>query len=128
MQEICRTWICVVAVCVASTNLSPAHAEPEDLLSVLLRPAGWRGEWAGPGGTGLTEVIFEKRGDGVVAQIKLIVPFELTCEKPVLIEKNSVTFDGCRDPSVTLVYDPSDMAYPLKGRTPRGYEWKVKAK
>lgn len=98
------------------------------MLKVLLRPAGWSGEWAGPGGAGLTEVVFEKRGDAVVARIKLIVPFELACEKPVLLENNSVTFDGCRDPAVTLVYDPSDTVYPLKGRSPRGYEWKVKPK
>jgi hypothetical protein len=102
--------------------------DSEEMMKALLRPAGWSAEWAGPGGSGLTEVIFERRAAGVFARIRLIVPFELTCENPVTVDKNSVTFDGCRDPAVTLAYDPSDATYPLRGRSPRGYEWKVRPK
>jgi len=77
------------------------------MLDVLLRPAGWRADWAGPGGSGVTEIVFERGGEQVVAKIRLISPFEMTCENPVKIGTNSVTFDGCRDPALTLVFDPS---------------------
>jgi hypothetical protein len=83
---------------------------------------------APPGGSGLTELVFEQRAEGVFARIRLIAPFELTCEKPVTIDQRSVTFDGCRDPAVTLVYEPGDTTYPFRGRSPRGYEWRVKPK
>lgn len=105
-----------------------AATDSDRMMEVLLRPAGWSAEWSGPGGAGLTEVIFERRADKIFVKIKLIVPFELTCESPVTVDTKSVTFDGCRDPSVTLVYDPVDSSYPLRGRSPRGYEWKVKPK
>jgi hypothetical protein len=100
----------------------------DNFLQLLLRPAGWSAEWSGPGGSGLTDVVFEQREGGVYAKIKLISPFELDCENPASVDVVSVTFDGCRDPQVTLTYDPSDSGYPLRGRTPRGYVWKVKPK
>lgn len=116
--------VLLVALCVCPVSA----AEPDEVIQALVRPGGWRAEWTGPGGSGLTEVTFERRGDGLVARMRLIVPFELACEKPVRIEAYTVTFDGCRDPNVTLVYDASDAAFPLKGRSPRGYEWKVRPK
>jgi hypothetical protein len=116
------------ALCLAPVLGSASETESEELVKALLRPTGWSAEWIGPGGSGLTEVTFERRGDNLIAKIKLLSPFELSCENPVTVERNALTFDGCRDPSVTLVYDPSDSAYPLKGRSPRGYVWKVKAK
>lgn len=115
-----------VAVVLVMGSGSASAADSEAMIEALLRPGGWSAEWAGPGGSGLTEVNFERRGDGLMARMKLVVPFELACEKPVTVGERSVTFDGCRDPSVTLVYDPSDAAYPLKGRSPRGYEWRVR--
>lgn len=126
MQGICRRLVGALAVLCALGSVSVSAAEPYELIEVLVRPAGWSADWAGPGGSGLTEITFERRGDGLMARMKLVVPFELSCEKPVTVAGNSVTFDGCRDPSVTLVYDPGDAAYPLKGRSPRGYEWKVR--
>jgi hypothetical protein len=105
-----------------------ADAGQQKMLEALLRPAGWSAEWSGPGGAGLTDVVFERRSDQIVAKIRLISPLELTCENPVTLQPNGVTFDGCRDPAVTLVYDPNDPAFPLRGRSPRGYEWKVKPK
>lgn len=126
MQGLCSWLLGPVAVFLVIGSGSVSAAESDEMIGALVRPGGWSAEWAGPGGSGLTEVTFERRGDGLIARMKLVVPFELTCEKPVTVGKSSVTFDGCRDPSVTLVYDPSDAAYPLKGRSPRGYEWKVR--
>lgn len=114
------------ALCLLPGLSYGVDSETEIVLKVLLRPAGWSAEWSGPGGSGLTDVFFEQRSDGIFAKIKLIVPFEVACESPVTVNPTSVTFDGCRDPSVTLVYDPSDKVFPLRGRSPRGYEWKVR--
>jgi hypothetical protein len=116
------------AIILATALSAVADSDSEKMLQVLLRPTGWSAEWSGPGGAGLTEVIFERRSDLIFAKIRLITPFELTCENPVTVEPSGVTFDGCRDPRVSLVYDPTNAEYPLRGRSPRGYEWKVKPK
>ena len=109
--------------------VAPARAQDNSaMLDVLLRPAGWRAEWAGPGGSGITEVTFVRQGDQVTARIRLVVPFELTCEHAVAIGPGTVTFDGCRDPGLKLTFDPKDPEIPFRGSTPRGYEWKFKAK
>jgi hypothetical protein len=123
----------LAASAVAALLLGPwqsaiAAGDADKLLQLLLRPAGWSAEWSGPGGSGLTDVLFEQRANGVFAKIRLISPFELSCENPASIEAMSVTFDGCRDPQVTLTFDPIDSEYPLRGRSPRGYVWKVKPK
>lgn len=83
---------------------------------------------AGRGGSGRTEVIFEKWAERIVATTKLLSPIELECENPVVVEGSGITFDGCRDPGVTLVDDPDDPAYPLLVRSPRGCVWNVKPK
>lgn len=121
-----RRVFCLACLGAWGASLGAPAAASEDLLTVLLRPTGWSAEWAGPGGAGVTEVVFERRAEGVVARIRLIAPIELSCENPATVGQDRVTFDGCRDPAVTLVYDPGDATYPLKGRSPRGYEWKVK--
>lgn len=109
--------------------LAPAMAQENSaMMDVLLRPAGWRAEWAGPGGSGITEVTFVRQGDKVTAKIRLVLPFEMTCEQPVAIGPKTVTFDGCRDPGLKLDFDPKDPEIPFRGSTPRGYEWKFKAK
>ena len=98
------------------------------MLELLLRPTGWRADWSGPGGSGVTEVFFVRQGDKVTAKIRLVLPFELTCEHPVEIGQNTLTFDGCRDPGLKLTFYPNDNEVPFRGSTPRGYEWKFKAK
>ncbi len=112
----------------AASQILAADPDSERMLQVLLRPTGWSAAWSGPGGAGLTEVIFERRSDQIVAKIRMITPFELACENPVTVEPGGVRFDGCRDPSVSLSYDASNADYPFRGRSPRGYEWKVKPK
>jgi len=98
------------------------------MLEMLLRPSGWRAEWTGPGGSGMTELLFVRQGDKVTAKIRLVAPFEMTCEHPVEVGSFTVTFDGCRDPGLRLKFDPVDQEVPFRGTTPRGYEWKLKAK
>jgi hypothetical protein len=102
--------------------------ENNAMMELLLRPMGWRAEWTGPGGAGVTEVLFVRRGDKVTAKIRLALPFEMTCENPVEVGPSTVTFDGCRDPGLRLQFDPKDQDIPFRGSTPRGYEWKLRAK
>ena len=114
---------------IQASTIVPAIAQPDKpLLEALLRPSGWRAEWAGPGGSGITEITFLRQGDRVIAKIRLVLPFEMTCENPVEVGATSVTFDGCRDPGLKLQYDPKDQDIPFRGSTPRGYEWKLRAK
>ncbi len=103
-------------------------AAPENILAILLRADGWNADWIGPGGSGVTEAKFEDRAGKIVAKLRIVTPIDLSCEKGVTISSNVVKFDGCRDSDVTLVFDPKDSEYPFKGKSPRGYEWKLKAR
>ena len=121
-------WIASVWA-VHSTCLS-ATPENEKLMEVLLRPTGWGAEWSGPGFSGFNEVTFERRGGKIFVRISLIRPVDYAtkCEKPVTVGANSVTFDGCYEPNVTLNFNPSDPEFPFRGSTPSGFQWKLKAK
>ena len=89
-------------------------------MDTLLRINGWTADWVGPGGSGVTDIVFERRSDKVVAKIHLLSPVDMRCETLVTIEQRSVTFDGCRDPGVTLLFDPANLEAPFQGRSPRG--------
>ena len=126
-----RLSVCMLVAlgAIQASTIVPAIAQPDKpLLETLLRPSGWRAEWAGPGGSGITEITFLRQGDRVIAKIRLVLPFEMTCENPVEVSATSVTFDGCRDPGLKLQYDPKAQDIPFRGSTPRGYEWKLRAK
>jgi hypothetical protein len=125
-----RAALAVAACCWAqSFGSADALAQGNDaMLNALLRPAGWRADWRGPGGSGVTELVFQRQGETLTAKIRLILPFEMTCENPVTVGPGTVTFDGCRDPGLTLRFDPADQEIPFRGKTPRGYEWMLKAK
>ena len=105
--------------------------EPDKIKALLLRPAGWKADWSLPGGydKGEGEWIFEARGDKVVAKILITSRSNpLSCEKAVTLTSDGVKFDGCYDLDITLRFDPNDQDYPFKGKSGRGYDYKVKAK
>jgi homoserine O-acetyltransferase/O-succinyltransferase len=103
------------------------QAEPDKIKAMLLRPAGWKADWSLPGGydKGEGEWIFEARGDKVVAKIQRSGS---SCEKDATITSDGVRFDGCYDRDIALRFDPNDQDYPFKGKSPRDYEYKMKAK
>jgi len=105
--------------------------DSDKIKALLLRPAGWKADWSLPGGydKGEGEWIFEARGDKVVAKILITSRSNpLPCEKAVTITSDGVMFDGCFDLDITLRFDPNDQDYPFKGKSGRGYDYKVKAK
>jgi hypothetical protein len=119
---------CLLAIHAHSFAADSVAPGGDKMMALLLRPSGWKVDWSGPGVSGLAEIIFERRAEKVVAKINLVTPYAISCEKPATIASNAVTLDGCREPSFTLFFDPSDLEYPFKGRSPRGYEWKLRAK
>jgi hypothetical protein len=130
MHDSRRSLVALLALSVLqAVTTAPVNAQENNaMLEALLRPTGWRAEWAGPSGSGITEVIFVRQGGKVTAKIRLVLPFEMTCENPVEVGSTTVTFDGCRDPGLKLQFDPKDHDIPFRGSTPRGYEWKLRAK
>ncbi len=130
MHDSRRSLVTLVALSVLqAAGIAPVMGQANNaMLEALLSPTGWRAEWTGPGGSGITEVIFVRHGGKVIAKIRLVVPFEMTCENPVEVGSTTVTFDGCRDPGLKLQFDPKDQDIPFRGSTPRGYEWKLRAK
>ena len=101
---------------------------PDKIKAVLLRPAGWKADF----GHGLSEFIYEARGEKVVAKIQGLSRSDgaslLSCERDVTITSDGIKHDGCRDFGITLLFDPKDQDYPFKGKSPRGTEYKLKAK
>jgi len=105
---------------------------PDKIKAVLLRPAGWKADWIGPSGSGHTEYIYEARGEKVVVKIQNLSRSDgsivTNCERDVTITSDGIKHDGCRDFGITLLFDPKDQDYPFKGKSQRGYEYKLKAK
>lgn len=95
--------------------------------SALLKPSNWQVEWRGPGGEGTSDFRFEQRGEKVVVKIQT-PSASLSCESDVIITAETATLNGCRDPGILLRFDPADRDYPFKGKSPRNYEYKLKAR
>ncbi|MGZ9057841.1 MAG: hypothetical protein ACXW14_01210 [Burkholderiaceae bacterium] len=128
--------VAVVGIIFAVFGVLPAHAQ--DLKAMLLKPAnGWVLEWSNPdtGNRGVTEAVFADRGEKVVAMLNITdegvhKAAVRSCERNVGITADTISLDGCRDSSIVLIFDPSDIAYPLKSknRSNNGYVFKAKAK
>ena len=107
----------------------PAAAGPDKITAMLLRPAGWAVYWRGcspPPESGESEAIFEAQGGKIVA--KLAVPPDVRCSSEVAMTSSGYTFRGCRDPGITIAFDPNDQVYPFKGKGVNCSEYKLKAK
>jgi hypothetical protein len=105
--------------------------EQDKIKSLLLRPGGWEGDWRGPGGSGEEVILFESRGEKIVAKITVgSGPKGYYCVREVVISSDIVNFDGCRDSGIMLQFDPNDIIYPFKSKTKsvNGFEYKLKAK
>jgi hypothetical protein len=100
--------------------------------AVLLRPTGWTGDWIGPSGSGTVEFVYEARGQEVAVRIQQLSRSDgatlPNCEREVKINSDGMKHDGCMDYGITFLFDAKDQDYPFRGKSPRGYEYKLKAK
>ena len=120
---------CVLCAC-SLHAMSAANAQgkntsgPDQIKAMLLRPAGWKANWSLQADKGVSEIVFETRGDKVVAKIRnLTIP--TTCEHDVTITSDTVIFNGCYDWDITLRFDPGDQATPFKGKSGSGYDYSL---
>ena len=126
-------WVLLGIFVISAWILGTAiYVRAEEIKAVLLRPAGWMADWIGLSGSGQTEFIYEGRGEKVVVKIVGLSRTDgfilKNCERDVTITSNGIKHDGCRDSDIILVFDPKDQDYPFKGKSPRGTEYKLKAK
>lgn len=122
--------MCVASLLLTSPVLAQAQAavgQAGDIKATLLATPTWRADWKGTSGSGVTEIMFEARGDKVGAKLRNIT-LSQNCERDVTITTGVVKFDGCNAKDVTLRFDPSDREYPFKGKSANGYEWTLKRK
>ncbi len=125
-----RVAVCAVFATAATFGAMAQHqtaSRPDKIKATLLRPAGWIANWRLAGDEGQSEIIFEARGDKVVAKIRQLEHMT-TCEHEVKITSATVKFDGCYDWDITLRFDPNDHNYPFKGKSGKGYDYKVQPK
>jgi hypothetical protein len=114
---------------IAVAQERPAAGGPDKITDMLLRPAGWSVYWRGcnpPPESGESEAIFEAQGGNVL--VKLAVPPDTRCSSEVAVTSSGYTFRGCRDPGITIAFDPNDPVYPFKGKSVNCSEYKFKAK
>jgi hypothetical protein len=106
-----------------------AAGGPDKITTMLLSPAGWTLHWRGcnpPPESGEGEAIFEAQGGKVLA--KLAPSPDVRCSSEVAMSSSGYTFKGCRDPGITIAFDPNDRVYPFKGKGYNCSEYKLKAK
>ena len=107
----------------------PAVGEPDEITAMLLSPSGWTVYWRGcspPPESGESEAFFETQGGKILA--KLSVPPDMRCSSEVAMNSSGYTFRGCRDPGITIAFDPNDPVYPFKGKSVNCSKYKLKAK
>lgn len=102
--------------------------------AVLTGTAGWKLDWIGPAGseTGTAELVYEARGQEVVVRIRQLsrsdgAPLP-SCERDVKINADGMKHDGCVDYGITFLFDAKNQEYPFRGKSPRGFEYRLKAK
>jgi len=105
----------------------------DKIKAVLLRPAGWTADWIGlSGSSGTAEFVYEARGQQVVVRIQQLFRSDGAtlpkCERDVKINSDGMTHDGCMDYGIAFLFDARDQDFPFRGKSPRGYEYKLKAK
>ena len=98
----------------------------DEIKALLLRPNGWLAEWQGNTYSGVSDWIFEERGENLVVKIRTAA-VNMECERDVTITANVVKFDACYDTGIQLHYDPNDKEYPFKGESPN-VNYKLKEK
>lgn len=128
--------VAIIGIAIMATTCLTAHAQ--DLQAMLLKPAnGWVMEWTNPDtrNSGVTEVMFVNRGEGVWAKLHITdtganTSGPLNCESNVMIVADTISLTTCRGGDLVLTFDPSDSVYLLKSkhRAANGYVYKVKVK
>lgn len=122
-------WIVVLVF--LFTALQPALADDraEKMKDVLLKPSGWIAYWKGCTSanlSGQSEFMYEARGEKVI--VKMLTSGRSGCEREVTITSDGIKHAGCREPQITLSFDPKDNDYSFKGWSAHCSEWKLKAK
>lgn len=123
--------VCIALLLAVAPVLAQGQAaagKAEDIKAMLLGTATWHADWTRPGDSGVSEIVFEARGDKVMAKLVRITPPTISCEHDVTITTGVVKFDGCLRQNVTLSFDPNDREYPFKGNSEGNFEWKLKRK
>ena len=122
--------VCIASLLAAAPVLAqapPAVGQADDIKALLLGTPTWRADWKGPSGSGVTEIMFEARGDKVVAKLWNIT-LSRRYERDVTITTGVVKFDGYEVKDVVLRFDPNDREYPFKGKSAADYEWTLRRK
>lgn len=107
-------------------------AGSDKIKAVLVRPAGWTVDWIGSSGSGTADFVYEARGQQVVVRIQQLSRSDGAalpkCERDVKINADGMTHDGCMDHGIAFLFDAKDQDFPFRGKSPRGYEYRLKAK
>ena len=121
--------LCIASLLAVAPVLAQAQAaagQSQDIKTMLLGTTAWRAEISRPGGSAVSDIVFEAKGDKVVAKLRSITTGQ-GCERDVTITTDVVKFDGCQDKDVTLRFDPNDREYPFKVKSTDN-NWKLTRK
>jgi len=116
----------IVFFCLVTNALAGEVLGSDKIKDMLIRPGGWLVEWRGHTYSGVSDSIFEERGENIVVKIQT-ASMNMSCERNVTITEDAVKYDACYEPGITLHYDPDDKEYPFKGKS-QNTNYKLKAK
>ncbi len=115
-----------VFFCLVTNALTGEAIGSNKIKVMLVRPGGWVLEWRGQTYRGVSDSIFEERGENIVVKIHS-ASMNMSYERNVTITEDAVKYDACYDTGITLHYDPDDKEYPFKGES-QTTNYKLKAK
>jgi hypothetical protein len=83
----------------------------------LLAPGAWLLNY--PDGaighlTGNAILTFQASGEGLTVNIRNVTA-SVSCEKPVTVTPEGITFDGCREAGIVLRFTPQDPVFAFRG-------------
>jgi hypothetical protein len=83
----------------------------------LLGPGAWLLNYPASTSENLTGnaiLTFRARGPGLIVAIRNVTA-NVSCEKPVTVTPEGITFDGCREAGIVLRFTPQDPVFAFRG-------------
>jgi hypothetical protein len=108
---------CLSPASESAAQALPDTVGPEVIRRALLGPGTWLMNWPDTSLGFITSnaiLSFEVSGQALMVRINNLAA-NVSCERPVTVTVNSITFAGCREPGIVLRFTPDDPVFAFRG-------------